>query len=237
MVGARGGPVGEVTLSEAHVLYVLGPMSGYPGNNAAEFKRTAAALRALGHEVVCPVELDEDDGVDLSRDPSEGEYVRLLARDVEKIGGMVARDGLDGAVALDGWEESRGAALEVMALKTLGRPIYRLVGDTLEPATPDRHPGSERFHRILRDLGHLHDRKQRDYGRADDPFANVRAATEWGVPEWVGAMIRATDKVRRLQTFAQRGTLANEGVEDAFMDLAVYAVIGLVLFQEGNAPA
>ncbi|MGH8522888.1 MAG: hypothetical protein ACREXY_01295, partial [Gammaproteobacteria bacterium] len=54
------------------------------------------------------------------------------------------------------------------------------------------------------------------------------------VPEWVGAMIRATDKVRRLQTFARKGSLSNEGAEDAFLDLAVYAIIGLVLFREGT---
>jgi hypothetical protein len=85
---------------------------------------------------------------------------------------------------------------------------------------------------ILRDLGLLHDRKQQDYGREGDPFANVRGAAEWGVADWVGAMIRATDKVRRLQTFARTGTLANEGVIDAFDDLAVYAVIGRVLYEE-----
>src|SRR5207245_10917894 len=45
-----------------------------------------------------------------------------------------------------------------------------------------RHPNSARFHQILKELGELHDKKQADYGRGDDPFANVRASTEWGVP-------------------------------------------------------
>lgn len=216
-------------------LYVLGPMTGYPENNAQAFRDAGAQLKALGHEDVNPVEMDEAQGVDLTRDPTEAEYVRYLSRDVEKIGGMVARGELDGAVALDGWEESRGAALEVAILKALGLPIYRLVGDELVPATPERHPASERFHRILRDLGHLHDRKQADYGSATDPFANVRAANEWGLQEWVGAMVRATDKVRRLQTYARKGSLANEGVVDAFDDLAVYAVIARVLFEDENS--
>lgn len=98
-----------------------------------------------------------------------------------------------------------------------------------------RHPGSERFHAILRELGETHDRKQADYGRDDDPFANVRATEEWGQPAWVGAMIRATDKVRRLQAYARKGTLANEGARDSFIDLAVYAVIGLVLWEQDQA--
>jgi hypothetical protein len=102
-------------------------------------------------------------------------------------------------------------------------------------ATPIRHPNSSRFHAILKELGDLHDKKQADYGRGDDPFANVRASTEWGVPSWVGAMVRLNDKVRRLQTFSQRGTLSNEGVEDSLRDIAVYATIALVLFeQEGK---
>jgi len=89
-----------------------------------------------------------------------------------------------------------------------------------------------RFQQVLEEILELHDRKQQDYGADNDPFANVRASTEWGVPAWVGALIRATDKVRRLQTYARRGTLANEGVDDSFRDLAVYALIGLILWEE-----
>jgi hypothetical protein len=97
-----------------------------------------------------------------------------------------------------------------------------------------RHPNSERFHTILKELGDLHDKKGADYGRGDDPFANVRASSEWGMPAWVGAMVRATDKLRRLQTFAVKGSLSNEGVEDSLRDLAVYSIIALVLFEETN---
>ena len=92
--------------------------------------------------------------------------------------------------------------------------------------------GSARFYEILHELGELHDRKQADYGRDNDPFSNVRASEEWGVPSWVGAMIRATDKVRRLQKFAQVGSLMNEGAEDSLRDIAVYAIIALVLLEE-----
>lgn len=101
--------------------------------------------------------------------------------------------------------------------------------------TVDRHPSSARFHQLLEQAGRLHDQKRADYGTDADPFANVRASSEWGMPAWVGAMVRATDKVRRLQTFAAKGELANESVEDAFMDLAVYALIGLVLFEQDVA--
>ena len=89
-----------------------------------------------------------------------------------------------------------------------------------------------RFHEIIKELGELQDKKQADYGRDNDPFANVRASEEWGVPAWVGVMIRLTDKVRRLQRFAQRGLLMNEGAEDSLRDIAVYAIIALVLLEE-----
>ena len=96
----------------------------------------------------------------------------------------------------------------------------------------ERHPSSARFHEILAELGALHDRKQADYGRGDDPFANVRASADWGVPGWVGAMVRATDKVRRLQALVANGRLENEAAEDSLRDLAVYAIIALVLYEQ-----
>lgn len=95
-----------------------------------------------------------------------------------------------------------------------------------------RHPNSARFHEILKELGDLHDKKQADYGRGDDPFANVRASSDWGVSGWVGAMIRGSDKLRRLQSLIANGKLANESAEDSLRDLAVYSIIALVLFEQ-----
>jgi len=98
--------------------------------------------------------------------------------------------------------------------------------------TADRHPSSARFHELLNELGALHDRKQADYGRDDDPFANVRGSEEWGITAWIGAMVRAQDKVRRLQSLVRNGELRNESAEDSLRDLAVYAIIALVLYEE-----
>ena len=108
----------------------------------------------------------------------------------------------------------------------------------MDKITPkvERHPASARFHAILSELGSLHDSKQADYGTTSDPFANVRGSSEWGIEPWVGAMVRATDKVRRLQSFLKHGKLRNESVDDSLRDLAVYAIIALVLFEEGTPP-
>ena len=91
---------------------------------------------------------------------------------------------------------------------------------------------SKHFHAILKELGRLHDQKQLDYGTDSDPFANIRGSEEWGIAPWIGALVRATDKLRRLQKYVRVGWLANEAVEDSFRDLAVYAIIGLVLYEE-----
>lgn len=95
---------------------------------------------------------------------------------------------------------------------------------------------SQRFHELLTQIGDLHDRKQADYGTLEDPFNNVRqSALDWGLPPWVAAMIRATDKVRRLQTLHRKGSLANESAYDSLQDLAVYALIAYVLMEEAEA--
>lgn len=98
---------------------------------------------------------------------------------------------------------------------------------------------SQRFHAVLAEIGELHDRKGQDYGTDEDSFANVRASTEFGIPAWVGALVRGNDKVTRLKTFVKKGVLANESVEDSLLDLATYALIALVLFREqrGGSPA
>lgn len=107
-------------------------------------------------------------------------------------------------------------------------------GELPNPEHPSRHPSSERFHEILESLARLHDLKSADYGKTDDPFANVRSSEEWGLEPWIGAMVRLNDKVKRLQSFARNGNLKNEGVADSLQDIAVYSVIALVLFEQGQ---
>lgn len=95
-------------------------------------------------------------------------------------------------------------------------------------------PGGARFHQLLDEVGDLHDKKQADYGRPGDPFSNVRASEDFGVDGWIGCMMRANDKMRRIQTAAQGSSLENEGVKDSLLDIATYALIALVLFEESE---
>ncbi len=95
--------------------------------------------------------------------------------------------------------------------------------------------GDPRFHRILNEMRDLHCKKSADYGQGQDPLANVKASAEFGVPAWVGTMIRANDKVIRIKSMAVKGNLQNESLEDSFIDLASYAILALILYREQNA--
>ena len=94
--------------------------------------------------------------------------------------------------------------------------------------------GNSEFLKLLDEIRALHIKKAADYGRGKDPLANVRSSAEFGIPAWVGVMIRANDKVHRIKSFIANGELKNESVEDSLMDLAAYALIALVLFREGK---
>ena len=94
------------------------------------------------------------------------------------------------------------------------------------------HPTSERFCGLLDEMRALHLRKAADYGTDDDPLANLRQSADFGVAPWLATAVRFNDKVTRLKTFAQKGTLCNEGVEDTLLDMATYALLILLLFRE-----
>jgi len=90
------------------------------------------------------------------------------------------------------------------------------------------------FDEILEELRALHAKKQADYGKTEDPYSNVRASEDFGIPGWVGSLVRGNDKMRRLQKAAAGGTLRNESVEDSMLDLVVYTIIALDLWRQEN---
>lgn len=63
--------------------------------------------------------------------------------------------------------------------------------------------------------------KNIDYAAADDPYRNFR---RHGL---LGMLVRMDDKMSRLQSFIENGTLAvkDESVEDCLIDLVNYAVL------------
>ena len=105
----------------ADAAYLSGPMTGLPDFNRPAFHAAAAALRAQGHVVINPAE------VDLGPDASWADYMRVHLTEIAR---RVAR-----VFVLPGWEGSRGAQLEVHVARALGLPV--------EPVLTEDKPAQE----------------------------------------------------------------------------------------------
>lgn len=97
-------------------VYLAGPMSGIDQHNFPAFHGAADLLRDLGLDVASPAELDGDPP---DRQPTEREWQAYLRRDLP-----VMLD-CDAVVVLPGWEDSRGARLEVRTALAVGIPVHR----------------------------------------------------------------------------------------------------------------
>lgn len=78
-------------------VYIAGPMSGLPQLNFPAFYAEAARLRALGHDVVNPAEINPDHGTP---------WATCMRADIAEL---VTCDAVS---LLPGWENSMGARLE-----------------------------------------------------------------------------------------------------------------------------
>lgn len=98
------------------IVYIAGPMSGYPDHNFPAFHAAAAAWRLAGHQVISPAELDDPtkSHEELAKVPWDWYLRRDLAELVKA----------EAIVVLEGWEGSRGASLEVSTARGLGMPVY-----------------------------------------------------------------------------------------------------------------
>lgn len=91
------------------ILYLCGPMSGYPEKNFPAFRAAAEQLRQAGYEVVDPSTFDDNIG---------REWADCLKRDLPA---MLKCDGL---ALLQGWHDSKGARLEEFVSQELGMPSW-----------------------------------------------------------------------------------------------------------------
>ena len=96
-------------------LYVAGPMSGLPDFNYPAFNAAERVLRVRGYAVLNPVKAEEHN--DTGKPQTWDWYMRHALR-------MVLDS--EGLALLPGWENSRGATLEVQVAKALGLPCKPL---------------------------------------------------------------------------------------------------------------
>ena len=88
------------------------------------------------------------------------------------------------------------------------------------------------FYTTIREVVKLHDMKNQDYGTDADPFANVRQSEQFGVPAWLGAIVRLNDKITRIKAWTRNKSLANESLRDSLIDIVVYGAIAVTLFDQ-----
>lgn len=97
----------------------------------------------------------------------------------------------------------------------------------------ERH-GHPKFYELLEQMADLHDRKNHDYSKEEDPLSNLRACKAIGLTPFMGVMVRLQDKWARLITFVKKGQLKvkDESIKDTLMDNAVYSLLGIILLEE-----
>ena len=93
---------------------------------------------------------------------------------------------------------------------------------------------SERFYELLETMKNTHDAKRHDYANPDDVFANFRTCEQAGIPAWKGCCVRIGDKFSRIMGFAKKEKLKvkDESIKDTLIDMANYALIALILYEE-----
>lgn len=91
------------------------------------------------------------------------------------------------------------------------------------------------FFQELHILGEIFRKKNKDYSGTNDEYGNLRACERLGIPAWKGVIIRLQDKFTRLENgFRKDGEMAvaDETIQDTFRDIAVYAILGGLLYQK-----
>ena len=95
---------------------------------------------------------------------------------------------------------------------------------------------SEKFYKLLEEMKATHDAKRHDYASTEDVFANFRTCEMAGIPAWKGVAVRISDKFSRIMGFARKERLEvkDESIKDTLVDMANYALIALILYEEDN---
>jgi len=94
--------------------------------------------------------------------------------------------------------------------------------------------GHPKFYKYLAMMARVFSLKNQDYADDIDPFKNFRLSEGLGIPPWKGALIRLGDKFIRINNIASNGKAAvkNETILDTLIDLANYAIIARILYEE-----
>jgi len=100
------------------IIYIAGPMTGYPKHNFPAFYEAEAVLDSKGYDTINPARMDEACGYDPATEPTPEFLQDAIRRDFEAICRA------EGLALLPGWERSVGATAEAAIAKWRGIPVY-----------------------------------------------------------------------------------------------------------------
>lgn len=88
------------------------------------------------------------------------------------------------------------------------------------------------FRKIMEDLCELHEAKNHDYA-GGEYLSDLISSKRAGIEPWKNTLLRIQQKMSRLESFAKQGEfkVTEEKVEDTCKDMAVYAIIMLMLYK------
>lgn len=110
-------------------LYIAGPMSNLPQFNFPAFDAAAAALRARGHTIFNPTEMDSPEWRAAALASPDGDVTKAVALTHQTWGAILGRDirvvadEVEGIVLLPCWAASRGARLEAFTAILCGKSL------------------------------------------------------------------------------------------------------------------
>lgn len=106
---------------------------------------------------------------------------------------------------------------------------------TMKTSVPAPQSGDPRFYALLNEIAELHSRKNHDYAKSDEPLSNFNRSRALGVEPWRGVLVRMADKWSRIEQLAGGKVAKNESLRDSLIDLAVYALIDILLLEDHAA--
>lgn len=148
-------------------IYIAGPMSGYTDWNFPAFFEAERQLLALGHEVINPAHNDGatvEEALASAGHPNRpnNSWSYYMRRDLPHVLSV------DAICVLPGWQDSKGASLEVHVAKAIGLPLMILRDGNLVPRV--RVTGVSGFARAGKDT--IADHLVANYGYTKMSFAD-----------------------------------------------------------------
>lgn len=105
----------QLTPREQAVIYLSGPMTGYPEFNYPLFNKVAEELRGQGHTVMNPAEFSDEVPFPIRR--AFAAYCKFICEEADTI------------MLLPGWEKSLGVSAELALAKNCGLDIIYYKGE------------------------------------------------------------------------------------------------------------